>query len=75
MLESRWNRREAMRITGTTSMQTSVNCQEYTNSRANVKTMSSAADRNCCRPNCTSSPIESMSAVMRETSTPACSRS
>jgi hypothetical protein len=74
-LDWRWNRIDATTITGSTSRQMSVSCTDIRNSSTNVRTSSSVAETNCRSPNCTSSLIESISDVSRETRTPAFSRS
>ncbi len=68
--ESRWNLREATTMIGNTSRPTSASCHESANSRISENTISIAADANWSRPNWTSSPIDSTSAVMRAISTP-----
>ena len=53
-----------------TSSPTMVSCHDIASISTSAKTTSRIAETNCSRPHCTSSDIDSMSAVMRETSTP-----
>ena len=62
-------------MTGNTSSASNVSCHDMISSTTSANVTNSAADTNCSRPHCTSSLIDSMSAVMRDTSTPALLRS
>ena len=75
MFESRWNFTDAIATIGTEIRHTSANFHDITTRRVSESTSNRPFDRNCSKPNCTSSAIESMSEVMREMSTPAFSRS
>ena len=63
------------RTIGTEMKHTSVSFHDITTSNASEIARSNPFEMNWSNPNCTSSAIESTSDVMRETSTPAFSRS
>ena len=58
-------------MTGITSSASRVSCHDITSRTASENVTRMAADTNWSRPHCTSSDIDSMSAVMRDTRTPA----
>ena len=55
---------------GSTIRATSVSCHESRNSTTSENVSRIAAATNCSTPHCTSSASDSMSAVIRDTSTP-----
>ena len=75
LFASRWNFTEAAMMNGKTMRVMRVSSHDSENNRKNARNSSSAEEMNCIRPNCTSSDIDSTSAVMRDTRTPAFSRS
>jgi hypothetical protein len=74
-LELRWNLIDASTMNGTTSSASSVSCHDIRSRTTSANVSSNVAATNWSNPHCTSSDIDSMSAVMRDTSTPALLRS